>query len=533
LAVAITTVADPDASNHILATGTATPGATVTVIWPDASTSTVVADATTGKWSIESTKVQTTGDVQAIAHDNQGNVSAPAVLNYHDTTPPLAPTFVVADPNNDGKPTASGTAEPNSTVTVTWPDTSTSTVQVGSNGLWSVEATAKQTTAGNVTAYATDAAGNPGPTATKPWTLGPQPVLTITVDDQDNNGQPNATGTAPPNSTLTITWPDNHTTSTVTTNALGVWSVEAPTTQPSGNVTVHLVGGTTPDVVFKWTDSIPPNPPTLTVTDPGNTGTPTASGTAEPGSTVIVHWPDTTSIAVVAGADGTWTVNGPAGEKGGTVTATATDQSNNISQSSNAQWTPGAGGTVPTTPTANIADTGSGTITVSGTADPGDKITVTLPNGASPLTTTADATGHYTVSGPAPNGNGTINVTATDPTSGNTSSAGQAQYTDITPPPKPTETVVNNNDGTITISGTTEPGNTITVTLPGTGNSVTATADGNGNYSITTPAPTQPGNITATATDPAGNHSVASDPSPWTPPVKSACNATGNTSRPP
>ncbi|MFW1821656.1 Ig-like domain-containing protein, partial [Acinetobacter calcoaceticus] len=55
------------------------------------------------------------------------------------------------------------------------------------------------------------------------------------------------------------------------------------------------------------------------------------TGTAEPGSTVTVTYPDGTTATVVAGTDGSWTVPNPGLKDGDVVTATATDAAGNES----------------------------------------------------------------------------------------------------------------------------------------------------------------------------------------------------------
>ncbi|MDO7202875.1 Ig-like domain-containing protein, partial [Acinetobacter baumannii] len=71
--------------------------------------------------------------------------------------------------------------------------------------------------------------------------------------------------------------------------------------------------------------------PAAPVIDPVN-GTDPITGTAEPGSTVTVTYPDGSTASVVAGPDGTWTVPNPGNlVDGDTVTAIATDPAGNTS----------------------------------------------------------------------------------------------------------------------------------------------------------------------------------------------------------
>ncbi|MFQ6560200.1 Ig-like domain-containing protein, partial [Pseudomonas sp. Lb2C1-1] len=78
-----------------------------------------------------------TGDVTANSSDAAGNVSPDTVVAYADATAPTAPSVTVAA-NADGSLVVSGSAEPNSTVTVTYPDGSTATVVAGTDGSYSV-----------------------------------------------------------------------------------------------------------------------------------------------------------------------------------------------------------------------------------------------------------------------------------------------------------------------------------------------------------------------------------------------------------
>ncbi|MFH4289397.1 Ig-like domain-containing protein, partial [Acinetobacter baumannii] len=71
--------------------------------------------------------------IHAQAVDSQGHISSPAdVIVTVDTAVPSAP---VLDPINATNP-VTGTAEPGSTVTVSFPDGTTATVVAGPDGKW-------------------------------------------------------------------------------------------------------------------------------------------------------------------------------------------------------------------------------------------------------------------------------------------------------------------------------------------------------------------------------------------------------------
>ena len=154
-----------------------------------------------------------------------------------DTTAPNAPTVSLSDDDNNGKPTASGLAEANSTVTIIWADGSKSITKADSNGKYSIEASTVQLN-GDVTAVATDASGNTSSLSTATYNDKQAPQApTLLVEDTDGDGKPTASGTAEPKSTVIITWP-NGTTSTTKADDDGNYSIESPNTQPSGNVSV-------------------------------------------------------------------------------------------------------------------------------------------------------------------------------------------------------------------------------------------------------------------------------------------------------
>ena len=70
--------------------------------------------------------------------------------------------------------------------------------------------------------------------------------------------------------------------------------------------------------------------PSAPVIDPVN-GTDPITGTAEPGSTVTVTYPNGDTATVVAGPDGTWTVPNPGLNDGDKVEAIAADPAGNPS----------------------------------------------------------------------------------------------------------------------------------------------------------------------------------------------------------
>jgi hypothetical protein len=389
------TVVDSDGDDKPTAEGTAAPGAKVTVTWPDGSTSTTQAGED-GKWTVEADTPQTSGEVTAKATDEVGNDSNPATCDHKDVTAPEAPMFTVNDSNNDGKPTAEGQAEPGAIVTVIWPDGSTSTAQVGSDGKWSVESETPQGS-GEVTAKATDQAGNDSADATVPYIDAQAPKTpTLTVVDSDGDDKPTASGTAEPGAQVTVTWPDGST-STTQAGEDGKWTVESDTPQGSGEVTAKASdqdGNQSGEATCDYIDETAPEAPMFTVNDDDNDGKLTAEGQAEPGTTVTVTWPDGSTSTAQVDSDGKWSVEAETPQGSGEVTAKTTDQAGNDSADATVPY---ADAQAPKTPTLKVSDDDADNQpTASGTAEPGSTVTVTWPDGST-STTQAGSDGKWSV----------------------------------------------------------------------------------------------------------------------------------------
>ena len=170
---------------------------------------------------------------------------------------------------------------------------------------------------------------------------------------------------------------------------------------------------------------------------------------------------------------------------------------------------------------ANDGVTNAASVTLSGSAEPNDTITL-YDNGSLAGSTTANAAGLWSATGVAlTEGSNALTAVAHDQ-AGDVSSAGSFLATrDSTPPIAPTisgispDTGPSDSDGItdtgqLSIDGTAEAGSTVAV-YDGATRIGIATADGLGAWSLT-PAPLAQGShgLTATATDLAGNASAAS-----------------------
>ncbi|MEB6046493.1 Ig-like domain-containing protein, partial [Staphylococcus pseudoxylosus] len=118
--------------------GTAEPGSEVTVTFPDGTTATGTADDQ-GNYTIEipsNVKLDGGEELVVTTQDKDGNTSAEATTTVADTTAPEAPT--VNDVTSEDT-SVSGTAEPGSEVTVTFPDGTTATGTADDQGNYTIE----------------------------------------------------------------------------------------------------------------------------------------------------------------------------------------------------------------------------------------------------------------------------------------------------------------------------------------------------------------------------------------------------------
>lgn len=479
-----------------------------------------------------------------------------------DTTPPNAPSSLQF--SSDGK-TVTGTAEPGSTITLK--DTNGNVVgtgKTGSDGSFTVTLGTPLTNGEQVTATATDSAGNTsqGTNVTAPDLTAPDaPTIGSVIDDiapqtgavtnggSTNDQRPQLTGTAEPGSTVTI-YDGGIAIGTAVVASNGTWTFtpSVDLSESTHQITVRATdaaGNTGPaSPVFTLTvDLTPPTTPTaiLLTDDTGSvrgaitSGTltdatqPLLAGTGEPGGTITIYDNGVVIGATTVLPNGTWSItpNGPLPEGTHSITVTETDAAGNQSTAS-APVTFTVDTTPPSAPGNLVVSNDGGTI--SGTAEPGSTVTIREGGALVGTPVVADSQGNFSVTLNPPKLNGEILTADATDTAGNTSPTTSAAAPDITPPQIPiivsviddvqatTGPVGPNgltNDRAPTINGTGEAGSTITIS---NGSDVlgTVVVPQSGLWSFTPPSPLVDGTyvLTAKATDPAGNQSGIS--ASWT-----------------
>ncbi|ECT3558522.1 BapA prefix-like domain-containing protein [Salmonella enterica subsp. enterica serovar Montevideo] len=454
---------------------------------------------TDGRWQFTPPAALGDGDhlLTARANDPAGNES-PESLSFTlrvDTQAPDAPQIVSAaitggegevllangSITNQRMPALSGTGEPGAIITLYNNGVELATVQVNPQGSWTYPLTRNLSEGLNIlTATATDAAGNSSQTSG---------VFSVTLD-----------------------------------------------TQPPAQPDAPLIS-----------DNVAPVIGNIGNNGATNDTTPTFSGTGEIGSTIILYNNGSEIGRTTVGDNGSWIFPVPRNLSEGShnLTVSATDPAGNTSAVS-APWTIVVDITPPAIPvltsvvddqpgiTGNLVSgqlTNDATPTLNGRGEAGATINVYLDgNSASIGTTTvnSDGTWSFTPQTPLANGSHTFTLSATDP-AGNSSavSSGFVLTIDATPPAAPVIASVADNTAPVTgivpnggstnetrptLSGTGEAGTTISI-YNGSALVGTAQVQANGSWSFTPSTSLGAGvwNLTATATDAAGNTSAASE----------------------
>ncbi|HFL2889837.1 TPA: Ig-like domain-containing protein, partial [Pseudomonas aeruginosa] len=473
-------------SNGTTLSGTAEPGATVTLTDGNGNPIGQVTADGSGNWSFTPGTPLANGTVvNATASDPTGNTSAPASTTV-DSVAPAAP---VVNPSNGAE--ISGTAEPGATVTLTdGSGNPIGQVTADGSGNWSFTPSTPLADGTVVNATATDPAGNTGGQGST--TVDAIAPATPTVNLSNGSS---LSGTAEPGSTVILTDGNGNPIAEVTADGSGNWTY-TPSTPIANGTVVNVVaedaaGNSSPPATVTVDSSAPPAP----VINPSNGVV--ISGTAEAGATVTLTDAGGNPIGqVTADGSGNWSFTpGTPLANGTVIVATATDPTGNTG--------PQAATTVDSVaPAAPVVNPSNGT-TISGTAEAGAKVILTDGSGNPIGETTADGSGNWTFTPGTPLANGTVvNAVAQDP-AGNTGPQGSTTV-DAVAPNKP---VVNPSNGNL-LNGTAEPGSTVTLT-DGNGNPIgQTTADGSGNWSFTPGSQLPNGTVVnVTASDAAGNTS--------------------------
>lgn len=447
--------------------------------------------------------------------------------------------------------TVEGFTYPNTSVTITLGSTTITTLS-GADGTYSATFDPNTITTGEYDTTITATVVNPdGDTQSATSDISVDTLNTITMDTSIVEGDglilasetadgTVITGTSQAGSNVVVT--ANGQNAASTTNSNGDWSVTFPSgtfagindqsiavtaqsTDLAGNV-LSVTQNVQVDTVLNVTIDVNQAGDDIINRGEASSGV-TFTGTTDPGAFVSVEFNGITHSATVA-ANGTWTVDFATAEIPGANTtlaiqAHATDALGNATSTSHTVYVDHEGmvaidaAPVEIDDIVNLNEQGDG-VTITGTSTPGSVVVVHFHTFTGNATVAAD--GSWTVDVPASNidlGTYEVNVTATATTvNGNVSQASDTVQVD-TLVDQLDHTGLVSGDGFINaqeqsdgvlLSGTVEPGSTVTVELNDT--IKTATVDANGNWSVTfTSSDVDEGDyqttMTATAIDVAGN----------------------------
>ncbi|MCV2514344.1 Ig-like domain-containing protein, partial [Leclercia pneumoniae] len=519
--------------------GRGTPGETITVYDNDTPIGTALVGAT-GSWTFTPTEALGEGNhsLTITATDPAGNESdpsaaftlvvdtvslTPTITNVSDNVDPVQGTIPTNGVTNDNTPTLTGTAEPNSVVTISDGNTVLGTAIANASGTWTFTPTLAEGTH-NFTVIATDPQGNVSDAST-PWTVvvdTTAPTLPVITSVSDNveggtgnltNGQltndstPTLTGTGEEGSTVRIL-DGNTVIGSVVVGEGGTWSftpepaltngphsLRVNAIDPAGNVSAN-------SPVFTITvDITPPAAPAITsvVDDVGpatgtlasgastNDNLPTFNGTGEVGATIQIFDNDALIGTAVVSAAGTWTFTPTTALTDGphVFSLSAVDAAGNTSVTSTL-YNLTVDTAAPNTPTLlSVTDDqgpNTGTLTsgqatndqqptLAGTAEAGAIVRI-LDNGVQIGETTAGSDGRWTFSPDSAlsNGSHTLTITATD-AAGNVSTPTQGfvVVVDNVPPQAPLISQAIDDQGSITGPvGSGQPTNDAQPVLNGT-----------------------------------------------------------------
>jgi uncharacterized repeat protein (TIGR01451 family) len=224
--------------------GNADPGSLVTVLIDGVMLGTATTDAD-GNWTLPVTSALAEGDhtVSATTTDGAGNTSNDVHTFTVDVTVPAVEVVGPADGAviADATPTLSGTAEANATVQVFVDGELIGTVTANGSGAWTLPVSAALDEGPHtIRAVAEDAAGN---TATDAGTFEVDTRTVVAIVQPENGGtvasaRPTIVGTSEPFDTIEVIL-DGVVIGTVTAGPDGLWSIVAPSALSAGSHTVR------------------------------------------------------------------------------------------------------------------------------------------------------------------------------------------------------------------------------------------------------------------------------------------------------
>jgi Ca2+-binding RTX toxin-like protein len=559
-APSITTSGGVSATSDLVLGGTAAAGVTIEILRGSSVVATTVADGS-GAWSVEVEGVEGANSFTAVAIDADGDrsiASAPVSITV-DTFAPEAPVVTSGELFNTGLVLLTGTAEAGSTVTLAKGSIVLATVTANASGQWTYTASAGQLAEGAnaLTATARDAAGNVSEasdfTVTVDTLAPAAPVIAAPGAGGYIDTDVTLTGTAEPGATILV-YDGATLVGESIAEADGSWSLvladlaegqhvfTAVAIDEAGNASAAsaaqtVIADASPPLVTLVSAILREDNGASATDNISNTGGITLTGTAEPGSVLTFFGgPDGTTPLdgnLVVGAGGLWSFTTTLPEGQHKLVVTATDSAGNSASTLPSTQTFVIDKTAPVvTMTASLARdsatagdniTNDGRINISGTGEAGTTVFVyDVANGGSVLVGSAlvAADGSWSLAQLTLSpGTHQLVARAADVAGNQGSSAPSALITvDTSTAITMTQTLAGDTgasssdgvtrNGGVTLSGTAEVGATIVI-KDGNTTLSSLTVGSSGTWSFTTSLSDGSHQLSATATDRAGNTASA------------------------
>ncbi|MFC3441716.1 BapA/Bap/LapF family large adhesin [Sphingobium rhizovicinum] len=484
----------------VAVTGTGEAGATVTVTGPGGvplGSAIVEGD---GTYSVTLNPAQANGEkLVVIQTDTDGLSSVPVIVTAPDITPPAMPTAQI-----DATGAAvSGSGEKGATVTVRDADGAViGTATVDGQGHFVVMLSPAQIDGASLSVTQSDATGNesdPAIVVTPDLTAPDAPTGTVAGDGAT------VTGNGEAGATITVTDAAGIVLGTGTVAVNGSFTVALTPSQANGEVLTLVqadaAGNLSAATTITAPDTTAPADPNGSVTSDGTA----VIGSGEAGATIsVTNAAGTVLGTAIVGANGSFIVTLASPQVNGeTLGLIQTDGAGNASTRVDVV-APDI--TAPDAPTGAITADGT---TVNGTGEAGAMISITGVGGALLGTGVVAANGSYSVTLTPTQANGQALTLVQVDAAGNISPSLPITAPDITAPDAPTGTVA--SDG-ILVTGTGEPGATISITDPAGLVIGTAIVAANGSYVVSLATPQLNGQMLGIIqTDAAGNASAEFD----------------------
>ena len=490
-------------TNTVTVTGTGFVSGSTTVDF--GSTAGTSVDVAGGGDSLTVVVPAGTGTVNVTVSTTSGGPSAPLTNGYTYNAPP---TVTAVSPNSGPQSgtntvTVTGTGFVSGSTTVDFGSTAGTSVDVAGGGDSLTVVVPAGTGTVNVTVSTTS--GGPSAPLTNGYTYNAPPTVTAVSPNsgpQSGTNTVTVTGTGFVSGSTTVDFGSTAGTSVDVAGGGDSLTVVVPAGTGTVNVTVSTTsGGPSAPLTNGYTYNAPP---TVTAVSPNSgpqsgTNTVTVTGTGFVSGSTTVDFGSTAGTSVdVAGGGDSLTVVVPAGT--GTVNVTVSTTSGGPSAPLTNGYTYNAPPTVTAVSPNSGPQSGTNTVTVTGTGFVSGSTTVDFGSTAGTSVDVAGGGDSLTVVVPA--GTGTVNVTVST-TSGGPSAPLTNGYTYNAPP---TVTAVSPNSGpqsgtnTVTVTGTGFVSGSTTVDFGSTAGTSVDVAGGGDSLTVVVPAGTGTVNVTVSTT---------------------------------